>query len=240
MLAACGPGKPSPRPAPPRAAVPPAATAPAANARRTGEAGVAVRLVDSARTGDELGMEEVVSYRVEVTAAGRRDTLPGVRVQRVPVSAPDGVVHGVAVGPEGQAVGTFRYDPATRQLTRAPAPADASPFFSELALSPDARHVAYVAQESEPVVRLWGAVRSWPDGRVVARATPAPGYPSDVNYSKVRWVGPDTYEVVYRVDELPGPDPALAAGPWLRMRGSTRGGSPRVDTLAAAPGASGP
>jgi hypothetical protein len=235
LIAACGPGERATRPAPASAVALPAGATSAPDGR--GRAGADVRLVDSARTGDELGMEDVVSYRVEVAAAGRRDTLAGVRVRRAPASAPDGAVHGVAVGPEGQAAGTFRYDPADRRLTRTPAPADASPFFSELTLSPDARHIAYVAQESGPVVRLWGVVRAWPDGRVVARAEPAPGYPSDVNYSQVRWTGPDTYEVVYRVDERPGRDPALAAGPWIRMRGSTRGGSPAVDTLAAEPGA---
>jgi hypothetical protein len=214
---------------------------PAPGGARWSGAAVGVRLVDSAQTGGELGMDEVVSYRVEVAAGARRDTLAGVRVQRVPVLAPDGAVHGVAVGPDGEAAGTFRYEPATRALTRTPAPADASPFFSELTLSPDGRHVAYVAQESGPVVRLWGVVRAWPGGRLVARAAPAPGYPSDVDYGWVRWTGPDAYEVVYRVDGIPGADAALAAGPWLRMRGSTHGGGPpRVDTLAAEPRADAP
>ncbi len=240
LIAACGPGERATRPSPTSAAALPAGATSAPDGHGQARARTAVRLVDSARTGDELGMDDVVSYRVEVAAAGRRDTLAGVRVQRAPVSAPDGAVHGVAVGPEGQAAGTFRYDPANRRLTRTPAPADASPFFSELTLSPDARHIAYVAQESGLVVRLWGVVRAWPDGRVVARAEPAPGYPSDVNYSRVRWTGPDTYEVVYRVDERPGRDPALAAGPWIRMRGSTRGGAPAVDTLAAEPSAPAP
>ena len=235
LIAACGSGDPSDR------RPPPAAVVPAAGGARGSGAAVGVRLVDSAQMGGELGMEEVVSYRVEVAAGARRDTLAGVRVQRVPVLAPDGAVHGVAVGPEGEAAGTFRFDPATRALARTPAPADASPFFSELTLSPDGRHVAYVAQESRPAARLWGAVRAWPGGQLVARADPAPGYPSDVNYNQVRWTGPDAYEVVYRVDGIPGADAALAAGPWLRMRGSARGGGPpRVDTLAAEPGAAAP
>jgi hypothetical protein len=164
LIAACGSGDPSDR------RPSPAAVVPAAGGARGSGAAVGVRLVDSAQTGGELGMEEVVSYRVEVAAGARRDTLAGVRVQRVPVLAPDGAVHGVAVGPEGEAAGTFRFDPATRALARTPAPADASPFFSELTLSPDGRHVAYVAQESRPVARLWGAVRAWPGGRLVARA----------------------------------------------------------------------
>jgi hypothetical protein len=234
LIAACGSGDPSNRPGFPRAV-----GAPPGGARRAGAA-AAVRLVDSAQTGDTLGMEEVVSYRVEVAAGGRRDTLAGVRVQRAPVLAPDGTVHGVAVGADGQVVGTFRYEPSTRAFARTPAPADASAFFSELTPSPDGRHLAYVAQESGPVVRLWGVVRAWPGGRVVARTEPAPGYPSDVNDSRVRWTGPDEYEVVYRVDGIRGADPALAAGPWLRMRGSTRGGPARLDTLTAEPGATAP
>ncbi len=237
LIAGCGSAE---SPAPASAGPPAPAPVVGRGGPREGAAAVAVRLVDSAQTGSELGMEEVASYRVEVTAGGRRDTLAGVRVQQAPALAPDGAVHGVSVGAEGEVAGTFRYDPATRTVARTRAPADASPSFSELTPSPDGRHVAYVAQESGPVVRLWAVVRAWPGGRVVARTAPAPGYPSDVNYSQVRWTGPDAYEVAYRVGGMPG-DAALAAGPWLRLRGSTRGGGrARVDTLTAGPGAAAP
>jgi hypothetical protein len=238
LIAGCRPAEP---PAQASGGTPGPAPVAGRGGPREGAAAVAVRLVDSAQTGSELGMEEVVSYRVEVTAGGRRDTLAGVRVQQAPAVAPDGAVHGVLVGAEGEVAGTFRYDPAVRAVVRTPAPADASPAFSELTPSPDGRHVAYVAQASGRVVRLWAVVRAWPGGRVVARTAPAPGYPSDVNYSQVRWTGPDAYEVAYRVDGIPGADTALAAGPWLRLRGSTRdGGRARVDTLTAEPGAAAP
>jgi hypothetical protein len=151
---------------------------------------VQVQLVDSVFWEHELG--DGFLRRVEVRHAGRADTLPGLLVLAPPVLAGDRLF-GFEYDQDAVVAG-FRYDVRRRRLRRSTLPDDLNPVFSEPALSPDARHVAYVAVPGDATG--WAVVRTWPGGRLVVRsdavevpATDSPGGNGS------RWISPDTAEV---------------------------------------------
>jgi hypothetical protein len=188
---------------------------------------VQVQLVDSVFWEHELG--DGFLRRVEVRHAGRADTLPGLLVLAPPVLAGDrlfGFEHH-----QDAVVAGFRYDVRRRHLRRFRLPDDLNPVFSEPALSPDARHVAYVAVPGDATG--WAVVRTWPGGRLRVRsdavevpATDSPGGNGS------RWISPDTAEVFIETG-------AATESGWYRVLASvSRRRVLEADTVRSPPWAS--
>jgi hypothetical protein len=202
---------------------------------------VTVKLVDPRRvttpdTADRAYLVEVHSAplsfldRVRAGALFARgpDTIPGLRVPFLPVVLDDSVVVGFWTMAHGGPAGTFSYDVATRRVTRGPLPvwihdlAD----FSHPALSPDTRHLAYVALTPEG--QQHALVRHWPDGNVVARG---PGGPRQQyrQPGRAMWLDHQRYRIAYDAAVPPYPVRFI-------VHGSLTHGITRVDTLPWYPG----
>jgi hypothetical protein len=176
----------------------------------------AVRLVEFAVK--EIMRDSVA--KVEVTSGSVVDTIPGLFTSLDPIVTNDGTIHGVAMTPGGVAQSGYDYDSQTRKLTVFPLPSDVTGFFHDIELSGDAKYVAYVAHVESG--QTWAVVRSWPNMILVTRSPPSEGYPSDVGYDQVAWVGPDHFRISYRIN----------SGPTVVVEGNTRTGTMKIDTVS--------
>ena len=164
-----------------------------------------------------------VWYRVELRGPDRVDTLPGIRTHVRPVIGPDGSLVGLAFGSSGALLTGYIFVPATGQTRTVPLPPDVSRYFSEAALSPDGRLLAYMSQDT--LSRFAAVVVRWPDGTRVFTQAAGPGYPSDVNFNHLRWLSRDRAEFAIRID--------VDDGPWVHVIFGDKGR--RVDSLAREP-----
>jgi hypothetical protein len=153
--------------------------------------GVSVRLVDTTET------EQYRALKVEVSLAGRVDTIPGVLTFDTPVMTPDGALHGPNYTMDGEYAGIYSYDPRRRALSQIRLPADAARWDSEVKLSPDASHIAYIGGDS---AGARGIVRSWPTAAIVLETGQAPTPPGDYSFNQVWWASRDSVEFSWRVD----------------------------------------
>lgn len=98
----------------------------------------------------------------------RVDTVPYVRSLGAVAVLGDTMVIGVG----GFSSTAFQYDLRTKTLTRFPQPAwlDSAAYTPPAALAPQGQYIVYLANHPDGTTRL--AVRSWPDGRVVAQGPP--------------------------------------------------------------------
>ena len=150
------------------------------------------------------------------------DTVAGVRVQFRPGVVGDTVLVGVDV-----LFRSFTYDLPTKELRRSPAPS----WWGEVALdlavpafSPGGRYLAYLGRTPED--SLQAVVRSWPDGRVVARGPRSVRFPERFPApARAAWA--DTIAFVVAYDAVLSRDIARVA-----VRG--RVGDPilRVDSVS--------
>jgi hypothetical protein len=175
-----------------------------------------VRLVDFAI--HEIMADSVA--KVEVTAGSAVDTIPGLFTSLSPIATNDGMIHGIAMTAGGEAKNGYDYDSRTRKLTLFPLPSDVSGFFHEIELNNDAKYVAYVAHVQSG--QTWAVVRSWPSMTLVARTAPSEGYPSDVGYDQVAWLGPYRFQISYRI----------GSGPSVVAEGDPRSTRMKVDTVS--------
>ena len=183
-----------------------------------------VQLVDSVAWEDEA--DEGVLWRVEIRDGARVDTIPGVLTADRPLLLGGARLLGFAAGDSG--ITAFEYDLGTRTVKRDSLPRDLHPFFSAPAFSPDGRHIAYVVVPGDEtgyaVSRTWpGLELVWRSAAVRVPATDAAGG------NQVRWLSPDTAEVVvetgYSTDEA-----------WYHVVGSVRRRAVvSADTLRARP-----
>ena len=128
------------------------------------------------------------------------------------------MIHGIAMTSDGEATNGYSFDPCSKQLTVFPLPADLNGYFHEIAISPDARLVAYVGREKTGITR--GIVRSWPRMELLAETSPSQGYPSDVESDQVEWTSNNRFRMLYRID----------GGKYMAVNGELRGPL-KVDTL---------
>ena len=180
-----------------------------------GEHKPAVRLV-------EFGVHGIMAdsvAKVEVTFGSTVDTIPGLFTSLNPVATSDGTIHGIGMTEGGEAKTGYDYDSRTKRLTVFPLPSDVNGFFHEIVLSNDAKYVVYVAHVRSG--QTWAVVRSWPSMALVTRTPPSEGYPSDVGYDQVAWLGPDHFRVSYRIK----------SGPSIVVEGDSRSGRMKVDTV---------
>src|SRR5438270_9353878 len=70
--------------------------------------------------------------RVEVTTDGAADTIPGVFTSLPPIATNDGMIHGIAMTPGGEAKNGQDYDPRVRKVTRLSLPSDVNGFVHEM------------------------------------------------------------------------------------------------------------
>jgi hypothetical protein len=154
-----------------------------------------VTLVDSADDG-EPGDIAFPLYRAQVTIDGRTDTIPGVRTHVMPVVGSDGRVYLFGYESGGFLRDGYIYDPGTRAITTLPTPTGAGALESNMSISPDARHIAYVSSECATAGGC-GVVRSWPDGELIAETPGQPWCEGDFVYNDVRWLDINRAEIVY-------------------------------------------
>lgn len=179
-----------------------------------------VSLIDSTRRGDpddETGFGWV-DYGVAVASTGVVDTIPGIRVIERPVLVGDTAVWGWTVE-NGRPEEGFAYDVRSKRLRRHALPRD---LFAgvDVALSPDARHLAYIARTFDTLFAA--TIVAWPSGARVARAPWALGYPGDAHYSSVEWCDSKRFASAFRIE----------SGTWVRFRGSVSNAATQADTVS--------
>jgi hypothetical protein len=184
-------------------------------------ADVVVALVDSVPYANEL--TEGVLRRVAVRAGGRVDTVADVLVAEAPVLAGDTLVVGVAAE-EDRVAGLFVHDVRAGRTRRVALPPGLVPH-GRPALSPDGRHLAYLAQTPEGMG--YGAVATVPAGRVILRGPPAPMLETDAGVDGVAWSDAARFEI--RVDL------SYRVGGTQRLRGTVAPPRLEVDTIRGAP-----
>lgn len=154
--------------------------------------GLQMALVDRAANGDPGDVAFVVG-RVQVKYAGRTDTIPKVLTNRLPVAGDDGKLYVFGYDDSGILDKGYAYDPQTRTLSEFEAPPGSTILETHILLSPDAKHIAYIATEGN----ARGVVRSWPDGALVAEGPISPWCEGDEDYNSVRWLDLQTAELAY-------------------------------------------
>jgi hypothetical protein len=161
----------------------------------------------------------------------RADTIPDIVVSTRPGVTPDGVVYGVTTTHDGTLGKAYRYDPKTRHVSFVPLPKDVRGWNSEITISPDARHVAYIGEDS---AGIFGIVRDWPSKTVVARTTPVEPWASDYYTDQVGWIDANRFEIFIRT---PGGVDATnhMISKFVVARGDVRTRSMRVDTVGTRP-----
>jgi hypothetical protein len=192
-----------------------------------------VALVDTSKEGDP-GDIAVTRYRVRVTTATRIDTIPGVRTMTLPGVGTDGNVYLFAYDNSGFLTHAYSYDPTTRKLTDIPVPPDIDEFAAHLTVSPDARHVAYIAPDSATSYAV-GRVRSWPAGKLIAQTPPEPRYEGDINYNDLRWIDADRVEFVYRSGRAIERSTTGPRELWIHAIVGVNAREVKVDSLASKP-----
>lgn len=185
-----------------------------------------VQLVDSVAIDEGDEGDEGPLRRVEVRQGTRVDTLADVLTFDLPLLVGGSRLLGFHYG--GDVARVFDYDLATRTMRRDSLPGDFHPAFSAPAFSPDGRHLAYVVVPGDAtgyaVARTWpGLELVWRSATVQVPATDAAGG------NQVRWLSPDTAEVVietgYSTDDA-----------WYHVLGSVRRRAViSADTLRARP-----
>ena len=131
------------------------------------------------------------SYLVEVEHEGRRDTITGVRVWFAP-TVRGSTVTGIGV------TNVFTYDASTGRLDRSGLPRwfeEEVTQFVVPALSPDGRHVAYLASPQNGPLET--RVRSWPDGELVVRGPPAGEVTGDFRLGRTIWADNRRFSLEY-------------------------------------------
>ena len=133
---------------------------------------------------------------------------------------------------DGVYAGIYSYNARSRALSRTPLPPDAARWDSEIKLSPDASHIAYIGGDS---TGSQGIVRSWPAAAVVLTTMEAPQAPSDYSYNQVWWVNRDSVEFSWHTDLGRETKPTVPRFPFIAIYTSLPAKRFAVDTLEKQP-----
>lgn len=169
--------------------------------------------------------------RVEVWTGQKADTIPNLVVAKAPGVTRDGVVYGVTITPDGTVGKAYQYDAKTKKLSFVPLPKDVNEWNSDITVSPDGRHVAYIGNDS---AGIFGIVREWPSMKLVVRAPPVKPYGSDYYTDQAHWIDTARFEFFIRIEA--GADSTNhMISKFVVARGDVRARSMTVDTLATRP-----
>lgn len=148
------------------------------------------------------------------------DTLARLLTIEPPLLVGDSLLLGLSHDTLGALLGIFRYNRRDRSIRSDPLPADFNPV-SDLKLSPDGQHLAYVRFDTSGAV---GVVRKWPSGEVVATTPALQVPPGDVLRGAATWTSPVDFELLIDPFEMDG-------SRWVRYRGRLGTPTLTVDTL---------
>ncbi len=177
--------------------------------------------VDSLRWSNESS--EKTLWRVEVRSDTAVDTIPDLLTDRAVVAIPKVGVEGFAFDTARGAIHEgFRYDPKKRTVKPIVLAEDLVGPFAAPALSPDGRHVAYLAVADG---KARAVVRVFPRGRIVADGPALAVPPGDVAPGEAMWMSADSFAIL--VDALPFRR--------VRFQGTVASGITRTDTITVAP-----
>jgi hypothetical protein len=174
-------------------------------------------------------------YRFIVRLDFRTDTLEMV-IEPLPFLSADTLIAGVRLASShdvpvldagyGEATHreVFRYRPG-KALERWPVPADVFWVYNDLAISPDGRYVAYVAQDSS--LRTFAVVREVGTSRLLVQGAGRGGCDCDVDLNHARWVAADSFEIAVAL--------ANTTGGWQVVSGRPGTGRVHTDTVREEP-----
>jgi hypothetical protein len=146
-------------------------------------------LIDSVAFQDDM-RGVVYLRRVAVRTDRSTDTLRGIVTLQRPVVVGDSIVYGLIYDGVDVVAGGFRYQPGDG-VERLAWPE--TPIFNTTpTFAPDARHVAYVAGDSEGVHPV---ILSWPQRAIVLRGPTVQPLQTDAGVDSEVWTGPDTVEI---------------------------------------------
>ena len=174
------------------------------------------RLVDSVEFSNEL-LGTSFLRRVEVRTSGDVDTLEGVLTLQPPIAA-DSAVHGI-VYDQNRVSGAFLYSPGSG-IDVLPLPDDLFPYGSPR-LSPDARHLAYLAMDSAGFG--FPTVVSWPGREVVYRGPGVRLLETDAGVDEIAWTGAESFRIELAL--------TVQTGGLLKVEGRVDGAA-SVDTIS--------
>ena len=155
--------------------------------------------------------------RVEVRTLEEVDTLPGVLTVQPPIIA-DSAVHGLSYE-QNRVSGAFRYSPPA-ELEILPLPNDLFPYGTPR-LSPDARHLAYLAMDSAGLG--YATVVSWPSRAVVYRGPGVRLLETDAGVDQIAWLDAGHFRIELAL--------TVQTGGLLRIEGSADG-TVSLDTVS--------
>ena len=196
-----------------------------------------VALVDRTMEGDP-GDVGVILYRIAITTDTRTDTIPGVRTISLPGVGADGHVYLFAYDNSGFLKNAYSYDPNTRHLTDVPFPPEIEFNAAHLAMSPDARHIAFITPDSATSYPH-GRVLSWPAGMLIAQTLAespgGPRYESEIDNDDLRWLDAERVEFVYHSGRAIERTPTGAHELWIHAIVAVDTRDVKVDSLPSKP-----
>jgi hypothetical protein len=181
---------------------------------------VRVQLADSVRFENEL---IGVGYlrRVAVRTEAGIDTLANIVTDQQPVVAGDSVVYGLIYDQQAVTAG-FAYDARASTVRRLTLPSELFPYAAPK-LSPDGRHLAYLAMDTAG--RGYGAIAAWPSGGVIYRGQPVRMLETDASIDPASWLDANRFEIRIELSHFVG-------GGTQRIRGTVSApDSTVVDTI---------
>lgn len=153
---------------------------------------IRLRLVDSTHWEVEMGMDDSGDlWRVEVTANGKSDTIPGILVVDLPIFRSDSELTGLQWN-QGDLISGFRYRPGAVAATVIPLIEAIRRRWIAPELSPDGRSIAYWALIDDGEGRV--EVADWPGQGVVRRGPIQVVGGGDASPGVLRWIAADTVE----------------------------------------------
>jgi hypothetical protein len=170
--------------------------------------------------------DSVSVYRVEFRHSVGTDTLTDI-LYPLPIVVGRDSAAGIRLIRKSESEGDralFVFSPPTTSKSW-PLPTDVHYVFNDVVISPNARHFAYVANDSAN--GNYAIVRELLTGRVVIRGPGGGGCDCDSDMDHARWLASDSVQIaVHRLAD---------AQAWLLLTGKPSKGSFKLDTLRQEP-----